>query len=180
MEMGGDVPNVGEVGVEEVVWAWGVEQGTRVNCTVSGVTPWGGGKGVGCEVAADTDGGDDGSGRNALLVAGAPLGFPVEAGVDAAGRADPRERRAPARRRSSQRTHGETTWRERLLGFACCDFGGWRTMGSLSWPRTSRAQAWRLVEFFALPLLEQGPRCAPRPNHRLAPLRCLMDRPLTP
>ena len=55
-------------------------------------------------VAADTDGGDDAADRNALLVAGAPLGFPVEAGVDAAGRANPRERRTPARRRSSQRT----------------------------------------------------------------------------
>ena len=112
MEMGGDVPNVGGLG--EVVGAVGVEEGTCVNCTVSGVTPWEGGKGVGCEVAADTGGGDDGAGRDALLVAGAPLGFPVEAGVDAAGRADPRERRAPARRRSSQRTHGQTTGRARL------------------------------------------------------------------
>jgi hypothetical protein len=39
-EMGGDV--MGEVGVEEVVGSGGMEEGTRVKCAISGVTPWGG------------------------------------------------------------------------------------------------------------------------------------------
>jgi len=65
-------------------------------------------------VAADTDGEDDAADRDALLVAGAPLGFPVEAGVDAAGRTDPRGRRAPARRTRSAHARSGDWERESL------------------------------------------------------------------